>query len=205
MEKELFDYYKLAIDARDKLNENYHKWMTFYYVANGAILVAVTALVEDCSFLAILPLSLVGTMISIFWHLSCKGYYYWSYNWIEIIKAHERKLLKGREDKLIGIYSIFSEEVHDKEEKNKVYGIINYKSISTPKLTLIFSFIAILLWIGFGVIFFWIKCNLPLLCKSLISILGLIIFLLLYPYFINKVQSKENDSHRLVNLGKYKK
>ena len=36
--------YKIAIDARDKLNDNYHKWMTFYYIANGAILVAITTL-----------------------------------------------------------------------------------------------------------------------------------------------------------------
>ncbi len=143
MEKELFDYYKLAINARDKLNENYHKWMTFYYVANGAILVAVTTLVKDCNFFAILFLSVIGTMISIFWHLSCKGYYYWSNNWIDIIMAHERVLLKDREDELIGVYSIFSKKVDDKK-KNSFYNTMGYANVSTPKLTLIFSFLVII-------------------------------------------------------------
>ncbi len=190
-----FQYYKLAIDARDKLNENYHKWMTFYYVANGAILVAVTTLEKQANnFLPILFLSIVGTIISLFWHLSCKGYYYWSKSWINIIKAHERKLLQGKENELIGVYSILSKDIHDKEEVNRMYGITDYKNISTPKLTLIFSFISIVCWFILGIVmFFCYYQDLSLCCKIFISLSYLIICISLYIILPKFAQSKMND------------
>ena len=39
-----YHQYLRAIDARDKLNENYHRWMTFYYIALGPILLAIITL-----------------------------------------------------------------------------------------------------------------------------------------------------------------
>ncbi len=75
MSQEIELQYKYAVDARDKLNDNYHKWMTYYYVANAAILVAITTLftkVPDDK--GILPLSLIGVFVCTLWHLSCKGY-----------------------------------------------------------------------------------------------------------------------------------
>ncbi len=70
--------YKTAIDARDKLNDNYHKWMTFYYVANGAILVAITTLFSQHCELdsGVFVLSLLGLLTCIIGIYSCKGYYY---------------------------------------------------------------------------------------------------------------------------------
>ncbi len=220
MKDELFDYYKLAIDARDKLNENYHKWMTFYYVANGTILVAVMRLLIDSNFLVICFLSIIGAIISLFWHLSCKGYYYWSNNWIDIIQAHERKLLKNREDELIGVYSIFSKKVDNEEKKNYRYGVKDYANVSTPKLTLIFSFLSIVVWIALGIIALGIimfdkitniDFSSPLFCKFILltllaqSLLLLIVIIiitapLLCYYLIKKVKSKKSYKHKLVDL-----
>lgn len=73
----LYEQYKLAINSRDKLTDNYHKWMTFYYVAGSAILIAITTLYnKDSENQGLLFLSLLGLFICILWNLSCKGYYH---------------------------------------------------------------------------------------------------------------------------------
>jgi hypothetical protein len=147
-------HYKLAIDARDKLNDNYHKWMTYYYVANGAILVAITAIYNKVALdNGILLLAIIGLITCILWNLSCKGYYYWSLSWMNIIVRFERNIIQNDLD--LGVYSIFSKEVFDKEDSV----IIPNKpaNISTPKLTLFFSYCAIISWLGFSIYRFFIQ------------------------------------------------
>ena len=125
--------YKLAIDARDKLNDNYHKWMTFYYVANGAVLVATTSLFDKSkNGHGIFIFSLIGIFICLLWNLSCKGYYYWSNSWINIIMDLEKRVTKG--DKTLFVYSAFSQKVVDKETYS--WFPLKPANISTPKLTL---------------------------------------------------------------------
>ncbi|MEO6849294.1 MAG: hypothetical protein ABI166_01635, partial [Mucilaginibacter sp.] len=136
--------YNVAIDARDKLNDNYHKWMTFYYVANGAILVAVTSLSNkvDNYNVVLLTLAIVAIYTCITWNLSCRGYYYWSLSWIDIIMHFERKIANGDIYKMP--YSMFSGDVVNRfDHKNNPLTPAN---ISTPKLTLRFSIFAITCW-----------------------------------------------------------
>lgn len=141
-----YNQYLLAIDARDKLNENYHRWMTFYYVALGSILVTIITLItseKKLDFTALkLGLSVLATIISLVWHLSCKGYNYWSNNWMHIIKRLELSVIDM--ERKLAVYTDFSVTVIKSEKKS----LLPLKSgnISTPKLTLIVSFFSTLLW-----------------------------------------------------------
>lgn len=196
-----FDMYKLAIDARDKLNENYHKWMTFYYVANGAILVALITIMTRKPELieAISILAIVGVLISIFWNLSCKGYYYWSKNWIEIIIRHEKELIESSDDIDLGVYSIFSKNIHD--SKNSIFKIYGHANISTPKLTLIFSFSVILLWTAFSLYtFFEFYENIDLICKVIISSLSILLLGAFYGLLLPKLAKSKIGEEKLHDL-----
>lgn len=184
--------YKLAIDARDKLTDNYHKWMTYYYVANGAILVAITTLFNKApTDRAILFLSLIGIIICFLWNLSCKGYYYWSKSWINIIYRFEKNIIKGDDE--LAVYTAFSKDV----AKNADSVLIPNKpaNISTPKLTLLFSFFGIISWTIFSIYIF--ISNFPICemrCKLLITILSLIILLILY-FIILPIWTKSRDEN----------
>ncbi len=188
--------YRLAVESRQNLNNNYHKWMTYYYVANGAVLIAVTSLFNDSKF-GILFLSIVGLVISILWNLSCKGYYYWSKSWIHIILRLEKELIQNRTE--LGVFTIFSKSV----AKNEDRVIIPNKpaNISTPKLTLLFSFFVILCWIAFGLYIFFtqdFECNLNY--KVLIVVLSLILLIILYMVLLPKwTKSRDENSHILVD------
>lgn len=188
--------YKLAIDARDKLNDNFHKWMTFYYIANSAILVAITTLFKENKLdRGIIVLSLLGVLICVFWNLSCKGYYYWSKSWIEIIIRIEKNIIN--EDTMLGVYSIFSKEVA--ETKMKSTNIIGFLNISTPKLTMIFSFCGIVGWMIFSCYHFFIQYDIEWGYKILIVVLLIILVSSgYYKYLPRKVMSREGETHDLV-------
>lgn len=183
--------YELAIDARDKLNDSFHKWMTYYYVANGAILVAITTLSsKDETEYGIFVLSLVGLLVCILWNLSCKGYYYWSKSWIQIIIRLECGLIK--DNFRIGVYSVFSKQVAEKEDTPwKLFGSAN---ISTPKLTMLFSFCSILSWAAFSVWHFHFHINPLNNCVDLLIIVfGLMFIGLLYYGLLPRVTKSRND------------
>ncbi|WP_379968917.1 hypothetical protein [Epilithonimonas sp. UC225_85] len=176
--------YKIAIEARHKLNDDFHKWMTFYYVANGAILISLNAvyqknIVDNDSLLL---LSLLGIITSILWNFSCKGYYYWSSNWIKLIKKFEKEVYG---DKLV--YGFFSNEV--KEGEKLIFYPFASKNISTPKLTMLFSLISIISWTSYSVYIveeIW--------CKILLIVIVLLIYFIL-PIF---VKSRKDGQHQLV-------
>lgn len=189
--------YKLAIDARDKLNDNYHKWMTYYYVANAAILVAITSLYsKDTSNPALLLLPLIGLLASMLWNLSCKGYYYWSTSWIQIIIRYERLIMENDTDN--GVYSIFSKNIVNAD--HSFLKPNTSANISTPKLTLIFSQFTMLLWSIFSVWQFWVmNDNETNLHKSIIVAVISIIFVFLYiGIFPTYAQSLGKGTHTLV-------
>lgn len=189
--------YKLAIEARDKLNDNYHKWMTFYYIANGAVLVAITSLFNNSPLNhGILTLSIIGLVISLLWSLSCKGYNYWSKNWINIIILFEKNLTQDNLD--LKVYSIFSKEVAN--ENCNV--LIPYKpaNISTPKLTLIFSYSVIICWLTFSIFRFFIEFpEWDLTPKIIISIMYVQLVLIAYTNLLPQfAKSRDVDTHILV-------
>jgi len=188
--------YRLAIDARDKLNDNYHKWMTFYYVANGAILVAITTLYKEEGHHEMFPISLIGIVICIFWYLSCKGYNYWSHSWINIIIAHEKRVVKHHPELMV--YSVFSKDIAKKE--NKSWQPTQPANISTPKLTMLFAFTSILAWMAFSLYKFWaiLPPSYNVCCKiSIVSSIVIIVVLILtiLPKF---VRSRKKKTHKLI-------
>lgn len=145
-----YHQYLRAIEARDKLNENYHRWMTFYYVALGSILVTIVTLItadksQDFTMIK-LGLSVLATFISLVWHLSCKGYNYWSNSWMQIIKRLELRVINGKRE--FAVYTDFSKTVIA-DEKHSIYPTKS-GNISTPKLTLIVSFCSIIIWAIFS-------------------------------------------------------
>lgn len=197
-----FELYKLAIEARDKLNDNYHKWMTFYYVANSAFLVAFATIYTQMNTgqnIILLILPILGILISIFWHLSCKGYYYWSNSWINIIIKHEQKILEKPNDNSIGVYSVFSKEIYNKEIKNCILNPLSFANISTPKLTLLFSFIAIISWSAISISLYSKQfCNLSIF---LIVVTPILITVSLFLLFFLKDKAKsliEENSHQFI-------
>jgi hypothetical protein len=196
--EQLEKQYKLAIDARDKLNDNYYKWMSYYYLANAGIVVAITTLYSKDfdNVKGILSLSILGMIICTLWHLSCKGYYYWSKSWIYLIYYLESEIEK--ETGITGIYSLFSKEVAEKEDKillpNKP------ANVSTPKLTLIFSATAIMCWLLFTYYEFFAHVNGYTLWGKVITMLltlavALIFYAKVLPTFI---KSRTSNKHKLV-------
>jgi hypothetical protein len=187
--------YNNAIEARDKLNDNYHKWMTYYYVANGAILVAITSLFDkQTTGKGVFILSLLGVFICILWNLSCKGYYYWSNSWINLIIHLEKNVINKDQSKLV--YGTFSQEVVDAERFS--WRPLSPANISTPKLTLIFSFVSVLGWTTFSI------CELQIILKSsdliiriIISFIICVIILTFYFILPRFVKSRAGNKHVL--------
>jgi len=192
------ELYKIAIDTRDKLNENYHKWMTFYYVAIGAVLVALTTVVTqtDTKYASlILILSLVGLLISTFWHLSCKGYYYWLKSCMDVIMHHEKQILQSEVFKYSGVFTVFSEKVNNK--KTNILIPTHYANISTPKLTLIFSFCIMLSWLAASIYLFFEKIMyLSFTAKIWITIGVLILLIACYAWLLPKLLKSKQDEER---------
>lgn len=192
-EESLEKQYKIAIDARDKLNDNYHKWMTFFYVANGAILVAITTLFSKQSQdKGIFLLSLIGVLICMIWNLSCKGYYYWSNSWINIIIKLEKEVFG--EDNLV--YGAFSEKVAVNEKP--AWHILEPNNISTPKLTLIFSFTSFICWTTYSIYSFYVQyTEIQIWLKIIISTLILISIIIGYIKLPKIVKSRKEEQHKL--------
>ncbi len=188
--------YRLAIDARDKLNDNYHKWMNFYYVANGAILVAITTLFnKNERDNGIFLLSLMGIFICLLWNFSCKGYYYWSNNWINIIITLEKKVTKDNNDLLV--YSAFSKRVIDAETNSWLP--LRPANISTPKVTLLFSTFSVIAWTTFSIVeFLMLFSHLSLCCKIIIIVAIITVVLLVFLKLPRFVKSRHENKHTYI-------
>lgn len=195
----LWAKYTMAIEARDKLQDNFHKWMTYYYVAIAAIIVAITTISEKGAggYTTYLFLGLIGMFISTLWHLSCKGYYYWSRSWVDIIIKYEKEINQMQSSIDFSVYYAFSKKVAD--EETSVMNPLSFANISTPKLTLLFSFFSILGWLGFSVFCFFhtnTTCNTGYIVLSSV-------FIFLYGCLFagaipNLVKSRGDDSHKLI-------
>lgn len=158
-EKKLMEAYKLTIEARNFHYSNFNKWMTFFYVAVGAIFIAFYTIHDNESDQnASLKKSLLpslGFIISILGYLSCKGYYYWINNWRNQIKRFEDALFEN--DNTYKVYSVFSRGVQEKE--NSIIRPFQSANISTSRIGLLFFLIIDISW---GYIL--IKSVLPINC-----------------------------------------
>ena len=132
--------YKLLINARDFHQNSFNKWMTFFYVAIGALFVGYYNILtknEDYFFQEIIII-VVGLVISIFWYWSCKGHYYWVIQFIKLIMEYEKNYLPIE----LRVYSCMA----NKKLNNNYFNPLMGANISTAKITLLFSFFIIFIW-----------------------------------------------------------
>lgn len=145
----LYKTYELKITGRENHVDNFHKWMTFYSVAIGAILVAFCQYNENVllSFLFVG----FGLLTSFLFHLSCKGYKHWNDHWIneiwefeEEIERYVRNLQPELPPYSTSKYRVFGRQ--PATGKLKINPLESAK-ISTPKVTMIFSFFTFVGWL----------------------------------------------------------
>lgn len=162
----IMDAYKLAISARNFHLDHFNKWMTYYYVAVAAIFVAFYNLKDTYNSNIVYGLLMLGFLVSVLWHLSCKGYYFWTKNWLDVVLKFERQLSEEQ-----AIYSLFSKRV--KNENDKLYLPTQSANVSTSKVTLLLSFITS--WTWAFLIFDKFDCiNIHTIWKILFSLLATI-------------------------------
>lgn len=137
-ETKLDSAYKITIAARNFHFDHFNKWMTYYYVAVASIFVGFYNIKDDNCTIKIGLLGL-GLLVSVLWHLSCKGYYFWVKNWIYQVSRLEKEM-----DDKFKVYSVFSKSV--KEKDDKILIPTKSSNISTSKVTLFLSFIISFIW-----------------------------------------------------------
>ena len=178
--KEIFSLYKIAIEARNFHYSNVHKWMSFYYIPVAAIFVAYYMVLTNANNLhkdldynwIIIIILFIGFIVSMLWHLSAKGYYFWSIHWIKVVNKFEKELYP--QEYKYRVYTIFSEYVRMNEKYCPVSGGLN---ISTPKSLMLLSYFSALififfLWYHIGVKFLWcLDCFLQKTCFVIIVLL----------------------------------
>lgn len=125
--------YERLIEIRNFHYENLNKWLSFFYVAIGAIFAGFCTIYKEGSVspkLVILILAVLY-LVSICAYLSCKGYYYWENHWIILLHNFEKKYFAGKEDGL-RVCSVFANKDKLHEPCNPVGGA----NVSTTKVSL---------------------------------------------------------------------
>jgi hypothetical protein len=128
-----------TISARNFHFDHFNKWMTYYYVAVAAIFVGYTSTFSNNKETAI-TLALLGFFISVLWHLSCKGYYFWIKNWTYQINRLEKEISDNKK-----VFSVFSTQVLEKNDN--LISPVESANVSTSKVTLLLSFFVSNAWI----------------------------------------------------------
>jgi hypothetical protein len=136
--------YGYLIQARNFHYDNYNKWMTYFYIAVGALFVGYYTLIvansSDKMHKEITVLACLGYLISVFWYWSAKGYYFWNINFIMLINDCEESDLNLPADKRV--YFAFA----NKKVENNYFNPIRGANISTSKVTIFFSFLVAVVW-----------------------------------------------------------
>lgn len=140
------DRYKLVINARNFHYENFNKWMTYFYVAIGALFVGYCTILSSEKIIADKRVMLeylvltLGYIVSTLWYWSAKGYYYWNINFITLVNHYEQNVLKFKKKKRV--YAVFA----NKKTENHYYNPIRGANISTSKVAILFAFIITSVW-----------------------------------------------------------
>lgn len=125
--------YERLIYIRNFHYKNLNKWLSFFYVAIGAIFAGFCTIYKEGSpnpKLVILVMAVLY-LVSICAYLSCKGYYYWENHWIVLLHDFEKKYFAGKEDGL-RVYSVFA----DKDKLNNPCNPVGGANVSTTKVSL---------------------------------------------------------------------
>tara|TARA_A100000171_G_C2137837_1_gene151850 strand:+ start:2806 stop:3468 length:663 start_codon:yes stop_codon:yes gene_type:complete len=140
----LFERYKMIVAARNFHYENFNKWMTYFYVATGAIFVGYITLITNSATkdlhniqTAVLVLGYISGLV-LYW--SSKGYYFWNINFIMLVNHYEKDLLKWDSD--TSIYSVLA----NKKVQNNYWSPVSGANISTSKIAILFAFLISIGW-----------------------------------------------------------
>ncbi len=174
--------YELLIKARNFHYENFNKWMAYFYVMIGSIVLGFSYIIsKDDQYSVkyhdeILILSLGGFTISLLWHWANKGYYYWNINFITLINHYEKNILELKEPERI--YFVFA----NKAVQNNYLYPFGGANISTSKISIILSYLFALFFGAYGftrVLNNCIKCEGLLISVSILAtifVIGLLSF-----------------------------
>ena len=91
MDEMIDKQYQRLIEARNFHYENLNKWLSFFYVAMGAIFAGYCTISNKGENIG-LEILIIGVLylVSICAYLSCKGYCYWENNWIMLLHDFEK-------------------------------------------------------------------------------------------------------------------
>lgn len=178
--------YNIIINARNFHYENFNKWMTYYYVAVAAVFVGFYN-IDDCNQALKLFLLVVGYIISVLWHLSCKGYYFWVKHWTT-------QLLKFEESNNFSIYSTFNKSV--KENENKLWNPLQSANVSTSKVTLLFSFCITIAWLFF-ILHKYINCG-NCFINIMLNIIASLFMTLMVTFVLKVFLKSDLTNHKIV-------
>lgn len=130
MEVDKQKQYDQLIKARNFHYENLNKWLTFFYVAIGAIFAGFCTMYKDGAANPKLVILVMGVLylVSICAYLSCKGYYYWENHWIVLLHDFEKKNVPEG----MRVYSVFA----DKDKLHKPCNPVGGANVSTTKVSL---------------------------------------------------------------------
>ncbi len=177
--------YEFLINARNFHYDNFNKWMTYFYVAIGALFVGYYTIssTEDLHNEKII-LIVLGYITSLFWYWSSKGYYFWNINFIILVNDCETNTLKLKEKKRV--YSVFA----NKKTQNNYINPISGANISTSKIAILFSFIITVVW-GILLLEKLKEIDIHIIWEILVSLFTT----LLLSYFIPKYLLKSKIDH----------
>lgn len=132
--------YEILIRARNFHYENFNKWMSYFYVMIGSLILGFSYIVSKSTTYysdykkELIALTAIGFTISLFWHWANKGYYYWNINFVTLVNHYEKNLLKFKESERI--YFVFA----NKESKNSYSNPFSGANISTSKISILLSY-----------------------------------------------------------------
>lgn len=145
MWEKILEYYKIAIDGRKTLLENYNHWMNMYAIINGALFVGFYSIAEKSSdavpFIIKFAILVLGCVAGWLWHFSTKGYYDWMLSWLNVISFYENKLRECTESDSVYIYRAFIIS-----KGNKMLNEKTIQPFSTQKLTQKFTLVVAIVW-----------------------------------------------------------
>lgn len=194
-EMTLDDRYKILIEARNFHYDNFSKWMTYFYVAIGALFVGYCTVLSSSRPQPMLEylLPILGFLVSLLWYWSAKGYYYWNINFINLVNYYEKDLLQFKKNERV--YFMFA----NTKAQNNYGSPVSGANISTSKIAILFAFIVTAFWgfIFYNKIFIDYSCNYfcAIFVQIILSIVTIVIFSYLIP--ISLLKSKNGHFHDL--------
>lgn len=130
--------YDRLIRARNFHYENLNKWLSFFYVAMGAIFAGYCTIGSKDENIG-LEILIIGVLylVSICAYLSCKGYCYWENNWIMLLHDFEKHYVPSELDRNVRVYSVFA----NKDKLHRPHSIVGGANVSTTKVSLVLTFV----------------------------------------------------------------